>query len=370
MKILIVGAGFSGATFAYLASNAGIKCHLIDKRDHIGGNCFSYEDKESGIEIHKYGPHIFHTSSKMVWNFINNFSPFNNYINRVKACYNNCIYSFPINLHTINQFYNKAFNPVEAMYFIEKKRIKREPIKNFEDYIVNYIGIELFEAFYKYYTIKQWKVEPREIPISTAKRLPIRLNYNDNYYNDTYQGIPLDGYTKIFERMLKNKNIDLSLNTNFEEFRNIWKKKYNFLIFTGSIDEYFKYEFGVLPYIKVKFKKIKGKDIQGNAVINYTDMSYKFTRIHEHKWFKPSKKYNISIGFEEYSEIANSKNYPFYPIINANSKKILKSYKKNAIEEKDVIFLGRLAEFKYMDMHQVIENCIKKFNEWINNQYI
>lgn len=365
--LLIVGCGFAGATFAHLAAYSGLSVEVIDERKHIGGNCYSYIDERSGVEVHKYGPHIFHTNSRNIWNFINKFTSFNNYVNRVKAQYKGNIYSLPINLHTLNQFFGRAFTPEQAKNFIEEIRIKNMKVNNFEDYVMSSLGKDLYEAFYKYYTIKHWGVDPKNIGVSVAKRLPVRYNYNDNYYDAVYQGIPSDGYTKIFKRMLSSDKIKLGLNTSFEEYRTSWRNKYHYLVFTGSLDNYFVNELGYLPYRKVIFVEIRGKEIQGNAVINYTDMSVPYTRIHEHKWFKPEKKVRESIAFEEYSAATNSNSEPFYPVRNPDSDKLFNKYKILADNEKDVVFLGRLAEFKYYDMDQVIGSAISKFKEFMKN---
>lgn len=365
--ILIVGCGFSGSTFAYLAAKYGLNVHIIDKREHIGGNCYSYKDEISGVEVHKYGPHIFHTNSHYVWKFINKFSSFNHFINRVKARANGCIYSLPINLQTINQFFNKTFSPEEAKQFIDEVRIKNIQIKNFEDQIISSVGYELYEAFYKYYSIKQWGVDPKNIDALVAKRLPIRFNYNDNYYNDIYQGIPVSGYTAIFKKMLSNNKIKIFLNTKFSDFEDTWQRDYKYLIYTGPIDEYFKFCFGELPYRKVLFKELRAKDILGNAIINFTDLSVPFTRIHEHKWFTPEHNFSDSIGFEEYSESTSSRYKPFYPVRNAESNIIYKKYENLLSNEKNVIFLGRLAEFKYLNMDQVIESALNKFENFIKS---
>jgi len=367
MKILIVGAGFAGAVFGRLAAENGFEVDIIDNRSHIGGNCFSYADEETGVEIHKYGPHIFHTNNKKVWDFVNRFSDFNNYVNRVKAVSNGAIYSLPINLGTINQFFRRTMSPKLAEQFIREKRILINPINNLEDHILNSLGKELYEAFYKYYTIKQWGVDPREIPVLIAKRLPIRYNYNDNYFNDRFQGIPVNGYTVLFKRMLDLNNIKIMLNTSFDEFRTIWRGKYSHLVFCGSLDDYFKYEFGDLEYRTVSFEEIREKEIQGNAVTNYTDESVEFTRIHEHKWFTPEKSFDYSVGFKEYASATTSRNAPYYPISNDQTKLLYSSYQQLADKETDVIFIGRLANYKYYDMHQVIALSIKKFNQWISN---
>lgn len=365
MKTLIVGAGFAGSTFGRLAADDGIYVHIIDKRNHIGGNSYSHKDINTAIEIHKYGPHIFHTNYEEVYRFFTRFTTLNNFINRVKAKSNGKIYSLPINLHTINQFFNKSFSPKEAKDFMERKRIKIGQVSNFEQFVQNSLGNELYEAFFKDYTIKQWGKDPKEIPVSTAKRLPIRFNYNDNYFDDKYQGIPIDGYGNLFKSMLDHINIDISLNTSFSNIKKKWISEYDYLIYTGSIDEFYEYQYGHLPYRTVIFEEIRNDEIQGNAVINYTDMSEKFTRIHEHKYFTPDKKFSKSVAFKEYSEASDSRNNPFYPVENKESMLMMEKYNKLAQKEEKVIFVGRLAEFKYYNMDQVIKSSIDVYNKII-----
>jgi len=365
MNILIIGAGFSGSIFGRLAADAGHNVTIIDRRNHIGGNSYSYCDKESGIEVHKYGPHIFHTNSQEIWKYINRFSHFNNYINRVKAISNKSVYSLPINLGTINQFFGKTLTPLEAKEFIEAKRMPKEIVDNLEDHILASLGQELYEAFYKYYTIKQWGTHPKNIPVSTAKRLPIRFEYNDNYFNDQYQGIPTEGYEVIFKRMLDHKNIRVELESDFEEYRSLWREKYEHLIFCGSLDAYFQFTYGDLPYRTVKFEEIREKEIQGNAVINYTDDSVLFTRIHEHKWFTPEKAFEMSVGFREYASETSSREDPYYPIRNETNDIIYNKYKQLAANERNVTFIGRLAEYRYYNMDQVIAASISKFKKWV-----
>ena len=364
MKILIVGAGFSGSVFAHQAAIAGHYVTIIDKRNHIGGNAYSYKDEESDVEVHKYGPHIFHTNSKRVWVFINQFSEFNNYVNRVKALSGRSIYSLPINLGTINQFFGKTFSPSEAKKFIKSIRVNKKSINNLEDFVLASVGKELYEAFYKYYSIKQWDTHPKNIPLSTAKRLPIRYTYDDNYFNHKYQGIPKEGYTIIFKRMLDHKNIKIQLDTDFKDYKDRWRKDFDYLVFSGSLDNYYNYEMGELPYRTVRFEEIREKEIQGNAVINYTDNSEAFTRIHEHKWFTPEKSFSDSIGFKEYSSSTTSKKEPYYPVKNDNSISLLNKYKKLATNETNVIFLGRLAKYEYYDMDQVIASSLSTFMKW------
>lgn len=364
---LIVGAGFAGSVFARLAAESGYSVEIIDKRNHVGGNCYSYKDEDTKIEIHKYGPHIFHTNSKEIWDFINKFTEFNNYIHRVKAVHNNAVYSLPVNLHTINQLFNRAFSPLEAEQFINSIRINKTEIKNFEDFVMSSLGVELYEAFFKNYTIKQWGTDPTLIALSTAKRLPIRFNYNDNYYNDAYQGIPIDGYTVIFNRMLNHDKIKVQLSTDFDEYKSTWRDNYKHLVYSGSLDEYFNYQHGYLPYRKVSFKEIKAKEIIGTSQLNYCDLDVPYTRISEHKWFTPEKQFDVSVAFEEYSDFTDSRNEPYYPIQNAESDQQYNKYESLTKEEKGVVFIGRMAEFRYYDMHQVIGSSIAKFKTFIEN---
>lgn len=360
---LIVGVGFAGVTFARMAAESGYASHLIERRKHIGGNCFTYTDQESQVEVHKYGPHIFHTNSKEVWEFIRRFTEFNHFVNRVKAVTNGKVFSLPISLLTINQFFGKHFNPAEAREFIKSLQINIPDVKNFEDWVLSSVGKELYEAFFKQYSIKQWGVDPKEISSSTAKRVPIRFTYDDNYYDDLYQGIPLEGYTKIFERMLDHPNIKVLLETSFDEYKTNWRQNYKKLIFTGSIDEYFDFCYGYLPYRTVIFKELRGTEIQGNAVINYTDLTVPYTRIHEHKWFTPEKKFDKSIAFEEYSQSTTSDSDPYYPFRNEKSTILYQKYADLSKIENDVIFIGRLAEFRYYDMHQVIASAMSKVKQ-------
>jgi len=364
-KVLIVGAGFAGSTFARIAAENGFSVEIIDKRDHSGGNSYSYKDSETGIEIHKYGPHIFHTSNDKVFKFISHFTKFNEYIHKVKAITNGQVFSLPINLHTINQFFGKVFSPREAQQFIEEKQVRIDRPNNFEEVLLASLGRELYEAFFKNYTIKHWGMDPKEIPASTAKRLPLRYDYNDSYFNDKYQGIPVEGYGVLFERILEHSNITVSIKTSFNDVRSEWRKKYDYLIFTGSIDEYYDYRHGNLPYRTVTFEEIRDEEIQGSAVINYTDASVPFTRIHEHKYFTPDIEYKNSVAYKEFSAATTSEKNPFYPINDESGKAIYDQYKEVAEQENDVMFIGRLAEYRYYNMDQVIDSSMKSFDEFI-----
>ncbi len=363
-KILIVGAGYGGAVFGRLAAEDNHVVEIIDKKDHAGGHSYSYPDPETGVEIQKYGPHIFHTNYEDVYRFIKRFTALNNFINRVKAVYNDRVYSMPVNLHTINQFFGRNFSPPEAKAFIESKQLHFEKVTNFKEAVLSSLGEELYAAFFRDYTIKQWGVQPEEIAVSTAKRLPVRYNYDDNYFNDKYQGIPVDGYGTLFKKMLDHKNITLNLKTPFDAVKSTWKKKYDMLVYTGSIDEYFDYCFGALPYRTIKFERIVDREIQGNAVINYTDISVPFTRIHEHKWFTPERSFEKSVAFKEYSAATDSRKAPYYPVENENSLQLYQQYKKLAKREERLLLIGRLAQFKYFNMDQVTKSSMDAYNKF------
>ncbi|MDE3059269.1 MAG: NAD(P)-binding protein, partial [Bacteroidota bacterium] len=285
---LIVGAGFSGAALAERLSR-NLKCRMlvIDARNHIGGNCRTERDESTGVMIHKYGPHIFHTDKKEIWDYVNQFDRFMPFINRVKAVHNGEVYSLPVNLHTINQFFRRSFTPGEAQEFIRSLSAKdiAEP-KNFEEQALKFIGRELYESFFYGYTKKQWGCEPRELPASILKRLPVRFNYNDNYYDHPYQGIPQNGYTYVIEKMLAQPQVEVRLNTPFNPNEHV--QKFRHIFFTGALDSFFNFKYGRLSYRTIFFERHEAAgDYQGNAVINYVDETVPFTRIHEHKHFAP-----------------------------------------------------------------------------------
>ena len=268
---------------------------------------------------------------------------------------------------SVLQFFGKDFTPEQAEKHIDSIRIKDIKPNNFEEFVLHNLGQELYEAFYKNYTIKHWGVQPNKIPVSTAKRLPIRFNYNDNYFKDKFQGIPIEGYTTLVQRMIDHQNIQLSLGEDFEDYRASWRQSFSHLVFTGSIDNYFNYNSGYLPYRTLRFEAIRGKNIIGNAVMNYTDMSETFTRIHEHKWFTPERKFEKSIAFKEYPSNTDSRKNPIYPIRNIDSEAMYKAYAQQAEQEENVTFVGRLAEFRYYDMHQVIAASMTKFEKLMEN---
>jgi UDP-galactopyranose mutase len=365
-KFAIVGSGFSGSILAFFLSREGYSVDVFEKRSHIGGNCYTYRDSETNIIVHKYGPHIFHTDNLKVWNFLNDLVEFRPYINRVKTNHNSKVYSLPINLHTINQFFEKDFSPKEAKRYIESISYKYEvEPRNFEEQALHFVGKDLYEAFLKNYTIKQWGVNPRDLPSSILKRLPLRFDYNDNYFFHRYQGMPLNGYTEIFEKLLNSKSINVFLNTTFDR-GNIMD--YDHIFYTGPIDSWFDYKLGRLNYRTLDFKMEKHTDsFQGCAVMNYPDIQIPYTRITEHKYFTQWEKSEDTIIFKEYSRDMNENDEPYYPMRLADDKSLLQRYIDLAKNEENVSFLGRLGTYRYLDMDKVIEEALSAKDVVIEN---
>ncbi|WP_183563781.1 UDP-galactopyranose mutase [Mucilaginibacter sp. SP1R1] len=358
-NILIVGAGFSGAVIAReLAQSNKYNILVVDERNHIAGNCYTQRDNETGVMEHVYGPHIFNTNNQNVWNYINRYGEFMPYTNKVKAVTKSGIFSLPINLLTINQLFKKSLNPQEAEAFILSLGDKSiiEP-KNFEEQALKLVGRLIYETFFKDYTIKQWGCDPKELPASILKRLPIRFNYDDNYYNSKYQGIPKAGYTQIISNLLDHPNINVKLNT---KYNSDWNKNYNHIFYSGPVDAYFNFSKGKLGYRSIYFERniFDGIDFQGNAVINYCSNDVSFTRIHEHKHFAPWEEHAKSLYLKEFSKETGFGDIPFYPKNLAYDKHLLLKYKKLVHMEEKVSFVGRLATYRYMDMHQVIEEAL------------
>ena len=376
MKILCVGAGLANASLIHFLNQSNsrqekIFFEVIDKRNHIGGNCYTEVDKETGITVHKYGPHIFNTNSDIAWKFINTYLTMHSFTNRVKASTPKGIFSMPINLHTINQLYGKSMNVAEATAFMETitAPYRKLDAKNFEDTMLSHLGKDLYNEFIYGYTKKQWGVDPSELPAAVAKRLPFRLNYDDNYYNKKYQGIPEEGYSELFKKIFSAKNVNLSLNTNYE---NEMARDYDFVIYTGSIDQFFNFEFGRLSYRTVYWERnISNGIFQGNAVINYTTEDKPFTRINEPFFFEPwthKLPNSKSVYFTEFSKFTEPEDEPYYPIRKTEDLECLNSYKKKSTLQKysKFIFHGRLGLYRYLDMDMVIEesaNLAKKMRE-------
>ena len=364
MSIAIVGAGFSGAVIAHELAASGLKIEVFESRSHVAGNCHTERDKETEVMVHVYGPHIFHTSNEKVWNYIQQFDEFMSYTNRVKAITQDRVYSLPINLLTINQFFGKTFSPKEAKAYIESIGDKSisDP-KTFEEQALRFVGEDLYEAFFKGYTMKQWGLHPSELPASILKRLPIRFNYDDNYYSSLYQGIPKHGYTHIVEKMLDHPNITVHLNSMFERQH---ATDYQHTFYSGPIDAWFDNSEGRLGYRTLDFisQRVTG-DFQGNAVINYGEEKVAWTRISEHKHFAPWEDHDKTIVFKEFSRCCDEEDIPYYPIRLVKEKSLLNLYTEKAAQEKNLTFIGRLGTYRYLDMHVTIAEALNVVEHFI-----
>lgn len=355
---LIVGAGVFGATFARLMTDAGRKCLIIDRRDHIGGNC--YTKVQEGIVVHKYGPHIFHCNDNEIWKFVNRYATFNNFRNAPIAISRGKVYSLPFNMYTFNQLWGVT-TPDEAKTIISSQRLSlhRDPC-NLEEQALSLVGRDIYETLIKEYTIKQWKRHPSELPPDIIKRLPIRFTWDNNYFNDLYQGIPVGGYTRMFENMLNG--IEFRLGVDFLKNRDALSQLADIVVYTGRIDEYFDYCFGELEYRTLKFEEemVEKENYQGNAVVNYPDLTVPWTRIVEHKHFENNASLPYTVITREIPDEWDVTKEPYYPINDSKNYHLYKKYEALASNQKKVIFGGRLAEYRYYDMHQVIASAMKK----------
>ena len=364
---LIVGSGLFGATFAYLANKAGKKCLVIDKRTHLGGNIYCEDDE--GIHVHKYGAHIFHTSNKEVWDFVNSFVPFNRYTNSPVANFEGKLYNLPFNMNTFYAMWG-VITPEQAQAKIDEQKKEavaalggREPA-NLEEQALTPVGRDIYEKLIKGYTEKQWGRKCTELPAFIIKRLPVRLTFDNNYFNDSYQGIPIGGYNKLIEGLLEG--IETKTETDFFADRNYYEELAEKIVFTGKIDEFYNFQFGKLEYRTVRFEteKINKQNYQGNAVVNYTEAKVPYTRIIEHKHFEPENpawSKNVTIISREYSTEWKDGMESFYPVNDAKNGKLYQRYRVLAEGEQNVIFGGRLAEYKYYDMDDVIARVFEVF---------
>ncbi|KQP35851.1 UDP-galactopyranose mutase [Pseudorhodoferax sp. Leaf274] len=355
--IAIVGAGFSGAVLARQLGQAGHRIDVFDTRPHVAGNCHTARDPASGVMLHTYGPHIFHTSDERVWKYIRGFGEFVPFVNRVKAVSAGRVYSLPLNLLTINQFAGQTFSPAQAMaYFAQIGEPGEGEPANFEEQALRLMGRALYAAFFEGYTTKQWGMAPAALPASILKRLPVRFNYDDNYYASRHQGIPREGYTAVVERLLDLPNVAVHLGARFDRAQ---AGGYDHVFCSGPIDAWFGCDEGRLGYRTLDFvREDHAGDHQGNAVINYCDTTVPWTRISEHKHFAPWEQHADTVVFKEYSRLCEAGDTPYYPIRLVAEKALLAHYVGRARREPHVTFVGRLGTYRYIDMHVTIAEAL------------
>lgn len=378
--LVVVGSGLFGLTIAeQAATELGLKVALLDRRSHIGGNAYSEKEKQTGIEVHRYGAHLFHTSNERVWEYVNRFTEFTNYVHRVYTRHNGIVYPMPINLGTINQFFNAAYSPAEAKALIAEQagELAGTDPQNLNDKGISLIGRPLYEAFIKHYTAKQWQTPPEELPASIISRLPVRYNYDNRYFNDKYEGLPVDGYAAWLERMAAHPNIEVHLNTDFFEPGHQYSRE-NVLgqipvVYTGPVDRYFDYAEGDLSWrtIDLEEEVLPIEDFQGCSVMNYPDADVSFTRIHEFRHFHPERDYtkDATVIMREYSRFANKGDEPYYPVNTSVDREKLLAYRDLAKGENNVLFGGRLGTYKYLDMHMAIGAALSMFDNKIRPHF-
>lgn len=368
LDIAIVGAGFYGATLAErLANGLGKRVLIMDRRPHIGGNAYTENDRETGIEVHRYGAHLFHTSNEMVWSYVKRFTAFTDYRHRVFTTYRDQVYAMPINLGTICQFFGRRLSPDEARALIAEQAAElggRAP-RNLEEKAISLIGRPLYEAFIRGYTAKQWRTDPRELPEHIITRLPVRYTFDSRYFSDAYEGLPADGYTAIFQRMLDHPLIDVRLGVDFFDIRPLLRDDLP-LVYTGPIDRYFDYAEGELGWRTIDFETeiLPVGDFQGTAVMNYAEEAIPFTRILEFRHLNPERDYprDKTVVTREYARFATRGDEPYYPIDTASDRATYLRYKARAAGEKNVHFGGRLGTYRYWDIHQAIGAALKAFD--------
>lgn len=356
-SILLVGAGFSGAVIARELAEAGHRCTVIDRRDHIAGNCHTRRDPDTGVLVHVYGPHIFHTGDSEVWDYVCRFTTMMPFAHRVKTTARGAVYGLPVNLHTINQFFGKTFRPEEARAYIENLADTSitDP-KTFEEQALRFVGRDLYEAFFKGYTEKQWGCAPSALPASILKRLPLRFSYDDGYFNHPHQGMPRDGYDALVGAILDHPGITVQLGTAYDA---PMAKAFDHVFYSGPLDGYFDFALGQLGYRTLDFERFTHEgDYQGCAVMNYGDADVPFTRITEHKHFAPWESHTASTCYREYSRACEPQDTPYYPIRLVEEKALLRDYIDRARQTRGVTFVGRLGTYRYLDMDVTIREAL------------
>jgi UDP-galactopyranose mutase len=358
MNILLVGAGLSGAVIGRHLAQAGHQISIVDSRNHIGGNCHTERCSDTGVMVHVYGPHIFHTDDKEVWDYVNSFETFMPYKNRVKTTSQGQVFSLPVNLHTINQYFDKTMRPDEAHTFLTTQQADTsiEDPQTFEEQAMRFVGKDLYEAFFKGYTMKQWGCHPSELPASILKRLPVRFNYDDNYFFHQFQGMPENGYTAMIERILDHPLISVQLGTTFDRTQ---ATDFDHVFYSGPLDGWFNYQLGRLGYRTLDFERFTyDGDYQGCAVMNYGELDVPFTRITEHKHFSPWETHEGSVCYREFSRAAEPDDIPYYPIRQVKEKELLSQYVAMAQATTGVTFVGRLGTYRYLDMDVTIREAM------------
>ena len=367
--LVVVGSGLFGLTVAERAARElGLKVTMIDRRPHLGGNAYSEKEERTGIEVHRYGAHLFHTSNERVWEYVNRFTQFTNYVHRVYTRHQGEVYPMPINLGTINQFFRAAYSPGEARELIREQagELAGTDPQNLNDKGIQLIGRPLYEAFIKHYTGKQWQTDPKDLPASIISRLPVRYTYDNRYFNDTHEGLPVDGYTAWLERMADHPNIDVRLDTDFfdesQEFSKASVVGQVPVVYTGPVDRYFDFAEGDLSWrtIDLEEEVLDIEDFQGTSVMNYPDADVPYTRIHEFRHFHPERDYtkDATVIMREFSRFAEKGDEPYYPVNTSQDREKLLAYRDLAKGESSVLFGGRLGTYKYLDMHMAIGSAL------------
>ena len=378
MDLLVVGSGFFGLTIAERAAEAGRTVTVIDRRSHIGGNAYSEAEPETGIEVHRYGAHLFHTSNATVWEYVNRFTSFTNYVHRVYTTHRGVVFPMPVNLGTINQFFQAAYTPDQARALVREQagEFDVKSATNFEEKGIALVGRPLFEAFFRDYTAKQWQTDPQKLSGDIISRLPVRYTYDNRYFNDTWEGLPTDGYTAWLERMADHPNIEVKLDVDYFDESQPLNKKATVgqvpVVYTGPVDRYFDYAEGALSWRTLDFEQevLDVRDFQGTSVMNYPDMDVPYTRIHEFKHFHPERKdvyeSDRTVIMREFSRFAERADEPYYPVNTPADREGLLAYRELAKGEKDVHFGGRLGTYQYLDMHMAIGSALSLWNNTLS----
>jgi UDP-galactopyranose mutase len=369
--LVVVGSGFFGLTIAErAASELGLRVAVIEKRDHIGGNAHSYFEPETGIEVHAYGSHLFHTSNQEVWDYVNRFTSFNDYVHHVFTLHRDNVYSLPVNLMTICSFFGKTFSPDEAKELLTS-HISREQLddpQNLEEKALSLIGRPLYEAFIRNYTLKQWQLDPTELPADIITRLPVRYNFDNRYFDDRWEGLPTNGYGQWIKKMATHDLITVQTGVDYFDLKALIRP-HQLVVYTGPLDRYFDYSAGALGWRTLDFKKTvhDSADFQGTSVMNYADLDVPFTRIHEFKHLHPERKVLVpkTVTMTELSRVATLDDEPYYPINSDSDRSMLRSYRALVEMEKNTLFGGRLGTYQYLDMHMAIASALAMFRNKI-----